>query len=952
MKLNRMKFAVLAVLLFALAFLTAGCGSSGSGTAPEATDTGIDGTDDGSSDGSAEGDEETPATPSILSLSLSQTTVKSDNSNSTTIAATVLDAGRAVIEGIKVTFSANAGQIDTSSADTDGDGKARVVFSSGTADPSNQVATITAAVAGLEQVQIPIQIVGSTLTAITDNNTITDDGETTTAKLTITAMNAGGTNQYNTPIELSVVPSELSANGPGNATLSAASGSTDVNGQLEVTVTGITAGELIVRAEGLGTKIETAYSVSPVETTLSITSPTPDATTGIFSLDTNSDQIITVNAPGQTNVRFATTLGTLTGSLETGQVITELVTGGTASVVLRSALAGVATIQVFDADASRPAAAYTLTVAVSAPSMEAAQIALQASSAVVAPSTRDVVNTVDLIVTVKNSSNQVVEGAPVAFSIENPTGGGETISPVIVYTDDQGGTATAVFTSGSLSSGALGVRVRATVVNTGSTVTDTIDIVIGGTAGSVVIGEGTIISSISDDTVYQLPMSVLVADSNGNAVSGAVVSLNAWPGAYATGVWVEIEDGVCEPIGDRVEQPNEDLNKDLIMDPVEDSNGDGELTPSNSAAGTLPAPVTTDENGVAQFQLTYRKASATWIKTEVTATVRVLGTETQSTYPFWLPYTEGDSCLLSDSPYNQATSIPGPSAALSLIATPENLTADGVNTSTIEATVTDANGDVVADGETVTFAITGSGTLSSHTATTMDGIALVIYTASYTDEIVTLSAETANGTSNTVDLTLNPALVGSLYLSTGAVSITADGSSQMLITAEVRDTNGRIIADGKSVSFSTTAGDMDSTQNETQSTYSAETINGVATAMLTSTTIVGSATIIAATDGVSRDISIIFTPGPVAVITLTTTPNNLTADGSSTSTIRALVTDINDNAVADGETITFILTGTGLLSSLTATTSNGIATITYTAPSATGAVSISAKATNGVTAQR
>ena len=298
MKLNRMKFAVLAVLLFALAFLTAGCGSSGSGTAPEATDTGIDGTDDGSSDGSAEGDEETPATPSILSLSLSQTTVKSDNSNSTTIAATVLDAGRAVIEGIKVTFSANAGQIDTSSADTDGDGKARVVFSSGTADPSNQVATITAAVAGLEQVQIPIQIVGSTLTAITDNNTITDDGETTTAKLTITAMNAGGTNQYNTPIELSVVPSELSANGPGNATLSATSGSTDVNGQLEVTVTGITAGELIVRAEGLGTKIETAYSVSPVETTLSITSPAPDATTGIFSLDTNSDQIITVNAPG------------------------------------------------------------------------------------------------------------------------------------------------------------------------------------------------------------------------------------------------------------------------------------------------------------------------------------------------------------------------------------------------------------------------------------------------------------------------------------------------------------------------------------------------------------------------------------------------------------------------------------------------------------------------------
>ena len=298
-------------------------------------------------------------------------------------------------------------------------------------------------------------------------------------------------------------------------TLSAESGTTDVEGKLEARVTGTNAGAVTLTAAGLGTAATQVLTVSPVGQTFGISSPTTDP----YSLATNSNLPITVTAPTQNNVRFATTLGTLTGSVQSGPVIVEPVSAGTATVTLSSANAGVATIQIFDADATNPAAADSLIVAVSAPLIEAASIALQASETVVDPSSGDVVNTISLVVTVRNAAGQPVGGAPVAFSILNPIGN-ETVSPVIVYTDttENPGTATSTFTSGSSSSTAAGVNVRASVVGFTPAITDEINILIGGTPGSVVIGRGTSIFSIENDTAYRLPMVVTVADAGGNPV--------------------------------------------------------------------------------------------------------------------------------------------------------------------------------------------------------------------------------------------------------------------------------------------------------------------------------------------------------------------------------------------------------------------------------------------------
>ena len=147
--------------------------------------------------------------------------------------------------------------------------------------------------------------------------------------------------------------------------------------------------------------------------------------------------------------------------------------------------------------------------------------------------------------------------------------------------------------------GAQGVKVNAEIVGMG--ITDSVNIVIGGASGSITIGTGTEIT-ILDATTYSFPVSVLVADSNGNPVTGAIVSLNLWPVRYWAGVWYDEDIDpqkfryVTYSTGNWV---NEDVNENMVLDPGEDKNGDGKLTPPSSTAGSVPITVTTGQNGTA-----------------------------------------------------------------------------------------------------------------------------------------------------------------------------------------------------------------------------------------------------------------------------------------------------------------------------------------------------------------
>lgn len=290
-----------------------------------------------------------------------------------------------------------------------------------------------------------------------------------------------------------------------------------------------------------------------------------------------------------------------------------------------------------------------------------------------------------LTATVVDANNLPVGGALVAFSILNPTGGGESVSPVLAYTTSTQtanlglGQASATFTAGSKSSGQAGIQIHAEVLGIAGVATETntptpanltvsgndAAVVIGGSAGSVAFGQATALAVNTNATNYILAMSVMVADSNGNpAPIGTPVNLSLWPIAWSTG-------GACAIDADSATTGtfyNEDVNENLILDVGEDGTRkfyasglsaggagtqDALITPSNSVAGTVPGTVLTDANGVATFNLEYPKTSGLWTVVRLRGRTVVQGSDAVGEVQFRLDALQTDvqPCRLPDSPF-------------------------------------------------------------------------------------------------------------------------------------------------------------------------------------------------------------------------------------------------------------------------------------------------------------
>lgn len=894
MKTNILKWILLIICVLFLALHTTGCGPVGSNE--DHAGTGDQETPDDTPD------DEEPKNPKYLSLSLSQISVKSDDSDFSLITATVLDEDNVPVEGVEVKFDVDAGKISAAEVETNEDGEASIQFSSGTIEKKNQVVVITATVSGLEKKSIPVQIAGTEITLDVKNSADLEIGGEDKGSdrdtLTISVKDAGELGIYQAPVSISVSPQNV-------VTFELASGysefKTDVTGTLKIDVIAQTPGEATLTVESLGDIKTQKYKVGGLGEVFSIIDPIPASGQDYVSINTGDLLEITVAAPKaeQQLVTFATSLGLLTGPTGTNQVIQVPVTDQRATIVLSSDRAGVATVQAFDSDDRTTQD--TLTVVITAPAVEATQISLQASSSVVATSTADLKNTITLTATVKNQNDQIVGGAAVAFRIINPTGGGESVSPVVSFTNDLG-VASSTFTSGSLSTDAEGIEIKAFVLNSATEISSSINITIGGTAGSVFIGDSTQIESINNNTAYRLPMSVMVSDSNGNPVSGATVSLGAWPVMYATGYWYTCIPGPC-CAGVTATIENEDNgNRNLILDPGEDDNGDGELTPPNSSAGSLPTTVTTGENGVAEFYLVYLKASAVWIKSEITASTKVLGTETKATYSFWLPFINEESCSLPHSPYNEERVID----QIKLTATPDTLRADGASQAIIRALAIDKDGEVALDYERIKFEIIdGTGGLPyAQTATgyTEDGVASVMYTAGKNPGTVTIRASANNGVSGTMTLSLTE---GSLRVSAVPNHLLADGVSQGIITAQVMDGYGNPVTEDEIVSFSIESSlDDPGTFGNSGPTIWGETTDGVTQVPYVAGTSVGTVTIRAelVEKGIVATTTIQLS---TSKITIKATPTNMHGDGYSYSLVSATVTGLDGQPVKLLEPVLF-----------------------------------------------
>ena len=341
---------------------------------------------------------------------------------------------------------------------------------------------------------------------------------------------------------------------------------------------------------------------------------------------------------------------------------------------------------------------------------------------------------------------------------------------------------------------------------------------------------------------------------------------------------------------------------------VTDSGGspvNGIVVNFTSSAGTPTAASATTANGVAAFTLTSPTIAGT------TATVRASAQGVSSSH------------LL-------VSFVPGSVASVVLSAVPSNLAADGTSTSALRADVRDAHGNAVTDGEVIRFTVTtGSGTVAPPTAATSGGVAEVSYTASYTVGTETVTAESANGYTDTVNITLAGTAVNSVTVTSGTGTLVADSVTTTIIRATVLDTNGAGVP-GETVAFATTLGTLSSPTDVTNS-------NGNAEVTLETGTTVGTATVTATASGFGNQVAVQFVAGAPSTVTVSAAPSSVNPNG--TTTVTATVLDANANAVV-GETVNFSVPTNGsggAIQTLTvATNVNGQASSAYVAGNVAG----------------
>lgn len=434
----------------------------------------------------------------------------------------------------------------------------------------------------------------------------------------------------------------------------------------------------------------TAAVPLPVENEVAtIVSPVSGGT----ALVTVSEEI-TVSVPaGIPDIELRSTLGSWAASGTNTQTWTALSGPITVSGSLSSISQGTATIEVVDSNSGLVTDSIELSFV--AEEVDAnSVVTVQATPATIGVSTATTESSSVIEALVTNASGGVLADAQVNFTLSNTTGSGEYILPQVAYTNAQG-VATATLYAGTQTTSGSGLTVTASLDEalTGSPVTYSTDVMVVGSRGSVSIGTGVTVASINADTGYSLPVVVFVNDSVGNPVPGVEVTLDLWPLEYGLGVWE------CVPLPGlfgKTVLPNEDQDRDSILDllPVsEDMSGDGKLTPSIADGGVIPATVTTNESGFAQFNLTYPKPSAGFIRDEIAASVTVNGVEVTASLRFWLPALADDvtSCSLGVSPFNAAW--PNVSAVASLT----TVTVGG--STDINVTLTDSSGALLAGQE-------------------------------------------------------------------------------------------------------------------------------------------------------------------------------------------------------------------------------------------------------------
>ncbi|MBO1563987.1 inverse autotransporter adhesin Ilp, partial [Yersinia pseudotuberculosis] len=249
--------------------------------------------------------------------------------------------------------------------------------------------------------------------------------------------------------------------------------------------------------------------------------------------------------------------------------------------------------------------------------------------------------------------------------------------------------------------------------------------------------------------------------------------------------------------------------------------------------------------------------------------------------------------------------------------------ANGVNTNSVQAVVSDSGGNPVT-GATVVFSSTNAtAQVTTVIGTTgVDGIA----TATLTNTVAGTSnvVATIGSITNNIDTTFVPGAVATITLTTPVNGAVANGADSNSVQAVVSDSEGNAVA-GAAVVFSSANATAQIT-----TVIGTTGADGIATATLTNT-VAGTSNVVATIDGINANIDTAFVAGAVATITLTTPVNGAVADGANSNSVQAVVSDSEGNAVAGAAVVFSSANATAQITTVIGTTgADGIATATLT----------------------
>lgn len=558
-----------------------------------------------------------PVEVSKVTVLSSSPSMPSDSSQTLTVSVIVSDANNVAVEGVTVVMSTDSGFLTINNAVTDASGVATATLNNG-GDPTNRPISVSATAGGVTG-SVTINVIGTSLILSGPAALAQNDIATYTVVLT----DASGSGLSGQTVTVT--------SGSGNS-ISASSLTTDVGGQAQFQLTATAAGGDTLTASTLGLQAQRALTVS--DDSFSITAPT-----SATEINLNTPATVTLNwsIGGTPQVGQAISFSATRGTLSSFTATTDA--SGNASVTIQSNNAGGAVIEA--TNSSGTSTQVTVEFVATTPN----SIDVQASPFTIGPNEQSAITAI-----VRDSANNLVKNAVVVFDLTDNTGG--QLSVASATTNSQG-RANTFYNSSSTTSANNGVEIKASV-QSNTAIFDTVQLTVARRELFISLGTGNTIFE-PNSAQYRKEYIVQVTDSQGNGVAGVDVQVGVLSDAYYKGFYtfvdpVWIPTYTLDPANTTTTPPggcaDEDVNRDGVLAPSEDFNGNGRIEAGNiasvAAQGGSGGNFVTDASGFGVVDIFYPQEYANWVRVALTATTSVQGTEFAKTARFRLPVAADD----------------------------------------------------------------------------------------------------------------------------------------------------------------------------------------------------------------------------------------------------------------------------------------------------------------------